>query len=328
MNSKPRYLLAICCLMSMAAATASGTGYQEASSQSDKSQLEAGKELFTREWLPNDKRSFAGDGLGPVHNARSCLACHNQGGVGGAGPRGANSIIVSAFVSFPMMTSSGIPVEDSPNPAVAYQQPDRAKLAEVHPALRTERSFVLYSHGIDKEFDTCQSKFSEVPRRDGVFPEAIQIEKVHVSLISSERNPPSLFGTALIDRIPDSALEAVAREQAASAGPELPQQSYQRTLKSFPIQVSGRILHLKDGRIGRFGWKNSVARSREFVLLACATEIGLEVPGFHRAAPPWNKDYRAPGLDLNEQQAKELVRFVASLPRPGTRKPASPVQES
>jgi CxxC motif-containing protein (DUF1111 family) len=46
-----------------------------------------GKELFTREWLPGDSRSHAGDGLGPLFNARSCVACHHLGGVGGAGPK-------------------------------------------------------------------------------------------------------------------------------------------------------------------------------------------------------------------------------------------------
>src|SRR4051812_10509375 len=50
---------------------------------------EAGRELFEHEWQPNDPLAH-GDGLGPVFNARSCVACHFQGGVGGAGPNGFN----------------------------------------------------------------------------------------------------------------------------------------------------------------------------------------------------------------------------------------------
>src|SRR5262249_34893620 len=46
-----------------------------------------GKELFTREWLPRDPRAHGGDGLGPVFNDSSCVACHNLGGVGGGGPK-------------------------------------------------------------------------------------------------------------------------------------------------------------------------------------------------------------------------------------------------
>src|SRR5687768_11359614 len=50
--------------------------------------VSAGQELFSRTWLPWDSRvTQGGDGLGPMYNASSCGACHNQGGVGGAGTR-------------------------------------------------------------------------------------------------------------------------------------------------------------------------------------------------------------------------------------------------
>ena len=44
-----------------------------------------GRELFERVWVKNDPRSHGGDGLGPVFNGQSCVACHNLGGSGGAG---------------------------------------------------------------------------------------------------------------------------------------------------------------------------------------------------------------------------------------------------
>src|SRR5437764_12720486 len=47
-------------------------------------QKERGQELFIHEWQPNDPLA-GGDGLGPVFNAKSCAACHFQGGAGGAG---------------------------------------------------------------------------------------------------------------------------------------------------------------------------------------------------------------------------------------------------
>src|SRR3954470_7575726 len=49
------------------------------------SDLRAGHALFVHEWQPNDPLSSAGDGLGPGFNARSCGACHFQGGIGGGG---------------------------------------------------------------------------------------------------------------------------------------------------------------------------------------------------------------------------------------------------
>src|SRR5580698_8896054 len=60
-----------------------------------------GKELFKHEWIAGDRRSHAGDGLGPVYNAQSCAACHRQGGIGGAGKNDTNVSLVSVFVGAP-----------------------------------------------------------------------------------------------------------------------------------------------------------------------------------------------------------------------------------
>src|SRR5262249_27820854 len=51
----------------------------------DPRMAEAGKVLFKHQWTPNDPLCNGGDGLGPVFNANSCVACHHQGGDGGAG---------------------------------------------------------------------------------------------------------------------------------------------------------------------------------------------------------------------------------------------------
>ena len=54
-----------------------------------------GRELFNRVWEPNDPRSQAGDGLGPVFNDTSCAACHSQAGLGGGGSIEHNVRVVS-----------------------------------------------------------------------------------------------------------------------------------------------------------------------------------------------------------------------------------------
>ena len=56
----------------------------------------SGREIFLREWIPNDPRSHGGDGLGPVFNESSCVSCHNQGGVGGGGAEAKNVMVISA----------------------------------------------------------------------------------------------------------------------------------------------------------------------------------------------------------------------------------------
>lgn len=61
----------------------------------------------------------------------------------------------------------------------------------------------------------------------------------------SQRNPTALFGLGLIDAIPDAAIEAVAK----------------RETKRTP-ETQGRVSRLKDGRIGRLGWKAQTTNHR------------------------------------------------------------------
>jgi hypothetical protein len=157
-----------------------------------------------------------------------------------------------------------------------------------------------------------------------------EVDGADIVLVPSQRNAPALFGAGMIDRIPDRNLEEVAAEQARSAasfkivknGLEPPGKvHFGHHHTEVPLPLAGRVVHLKDRRIGRFGWKANVATLREFTLQACANELGLEVPGFPKAAPPWDKNYKAPGLDLTAEQCDTLIAFVASLRPPAVRAP-------
>ena len=85
--------LTLCCLASLSLTAAANTGHAaeppkkepSAETRSTASARASGREIFLREWIPNDPRSHGGDGLGPVFNESSCVSCHNQGGVGGGG---------------------------------------------------------------------------------------------------------------------------------------------------------------------------------------------------------------------------------------------------
>ena len=67
-----------------------GGAWGDEPSRPSREQLKLGLDLFTHEWQPNDPICHGGDGLGPVYNETSCVACHGQGGPGGAGPAGMN----------------------------------------------------------------------------------------------------------------------------------------------------------------------------------------------------------------------------------------------
>jgi CxxC motif-containing protein (DUF1111 family) len=120
--------------------------------------------------------------------------------------------------------------------------------------------------------------------------------------IPSQRNATALFGAGLIDAVPDEVLEAAAKQTHAD----------------FP-EISGRVARLKDGKIGRFGWKSQKASLYDFTMTACAVELGLNVPDHPQAGNPQTPDYRPTGFDLDQDECLALVKFLKNLPAPEQR---------
>jgi hypothetical protein len=139
--------------------------------------------------------------------------------------------------------------------------------------------------------------YRNIPRRhdsDGV------LERRGVTLRHTQRSTTALFGAGLIDEIPDAVLHHVAREQGRSGK-----------------HVSGRVPPSNQGKKpGRFGWRGQTATLREFILTACAMEVGLQVPNHAQAIDPLAPSIKQKGLDLNEKQCNQLIEFVAGLPAP------------
>ncbi len=273
-----------------------------------------GRELFTREWAANDPRSRAGDGLGPVFNGRSCLGCHHQGGAGGAAGIDRNIDIVTAaplpdrapatgggpFYSFHMSfggegfqykVSNGAPAKPPKTDPLATIDP--AELALIHPGFRGARSLVLHRFATDPDYPLWRERIPG--KRDGF---AVKI---------SQRNPSPLFGMGAIEAISDETLQNAARRRFAGAP-----------------QIKGRVSHLPDGRVGRFGWKAQTATLAEFILSAAAVEIGLEVPGHHQAGDPRRPDGARQGLDMDQADCDALIDYVRELPPPLAREPSGP----
>ncbi|MEW4567003.1 di-heme oxidoredictase family protein [Tautonia sp. JC769] len=271
--------------------------------------LELGRDLFTHRWMPGDPRSRAGDGLGPVFNAQSCLDCHDRGGTGGAGHSARNIDIASVsgqgrgagtgfFYAFSMNMGPnrfeyriGTPpaaVADANRRGAAAAPPaNLAALEAIHPGFRESPSVVLHRFGTDPEYGDWRA---EVPGQHG--PIAVRV---------TQRNPTALFGVGLIDDLPDAVLEDAARRSRRSKA------------------TRGRLAQAPDGRIGRFGWKGQIATLDEFVRSAAAGELGLDVPGHRQALDPRLPGIGAPGPDLDQGDLDALVAFVRALPRPATR---------
>ena len=320
--------LGVCLL---AAAGRAGTAAGEDAS------IARGKELFAHEWLPADARSRGGDGLGPVYNDTSCVACHNLGAPGGGGAAGKNTDIITAVPKRPA---------DQPGPEPASgpaKRPEPDELVKLHGGFRTARSTLLHRFGTDPDYFGWRfmilrtlgnvdqhevqglragsggidaGRIAMVEMREGKF-NALSARLVRFTLVRSQRNPPALFGAGRIDAIPDRAIEQAADHRD----------------DRFP-EVIGRVGRLKDGRIGRFGWKAQTATLEDSVLSSCAGDLGLEVPGRHQAGLPaafrsqrpagrLKSTDPAPRLDLSAEECAALVAYIRSLPAPTMRLPSA-----
>ena len=311
---------------------------QAAGGEPDDKQVELGRSLFLREWLAGDTRSPRGDGLGPVFNDSSCVACHNSSAPGGAGPNSKNVDILSAsangpqsfemtpvrrepsFLDLAMQSLVGV---DAPNPrtttppAPRPTKIDRAPLVAFHPGFRTANSVVLHRFSTEPGYEAWRSNamgmggfgFGGDPDSEiGVQRMLAQSEQsgavfqnsVGSFLVTrSQRNPTALFGAGLLDSISDDVLVEQARKR----------------FEDHP-EIAGRVSRLKNGKIGKFGWKAQTPSLEDFVLTACAVELGLDVPGHAQGGLPSKPDQSAKGLDLTSDECAALIAYIRNLPRP------------
>jgi CxxC motif-containing protein (DUF1111 family) len=475
-----------------------------------------GKELFHREWIPGDPRSHGGDGLGPVFNDSSCVACHNLGGSGGGGPASKNVDIITAFINparqqqaqFQLMQQQPVvqtlpgmilnvfvnsltqnsraqpahnnagangdfqiseiseisvstvtppadnanaqtaadnntpstpgeaqstpnsapatthgntdPVTNNNTPSAAGNQPpstansapagntsattadhaqptpedklaeikkQKTELGKIHPGFLSARSVVLHRFSTNEKYEAWRMQMLglgqlftqpnlpvESDDTSNSFPAADQLNSAtppvnatvqlqpqqaagqsataqpaaaqptptieiqvtsdvesqqkmqqlktqaqvgqaqglqgqmgNFAFVHSRRNPTALFGVGLIDQIPDQVLIEQAKQE----------------FKDFP-EIQGRVAKMKDGTIGRFGWKDQKASLYEFAMTACAVELGLDVPNHPQAGLPLDPNYKPQGHDLDQPECDALVAYLRNLPAPIQRKSASP----
>jgi CxxC motif-containing protein (DUF1111 family) len=248
---------------------------------------QAGLVLFEHDWEPGDTLS-SGDGLGPVFNERSCVACHFQGGVGGGGDVKHN---VASFEALPA--------------------PGRTEVqgGVVH-AFATSNDFRETAKGLHDFFPIVPGGLRIV---GGCTVETRDFDPVRVQVV----NPTALFGAGWVDRISGKSIVHQGRQRLwQNVGKEL--------LAELNNVPSGRPRVLAGGRIGKFGWKAQFATLEEFVGAACANELGLGNPMMEQARP-WTRASRPKvDADLDSSQFRSLVAFVDTLPRPVEVLPADP----
>jgi CxxC motif-containing protein (DUF1111 family) len=154
-----------------------------------------GAELFAREWLPGDSRASGGDGLGPMFNASSCISCHNQGGVGGGGPKSKNVEILTASV-FQAGHVQNLDVHDpfaEPPPSVVPQS--QVGTNQLIPAVPLPHRIDIDERALRKEQEEQQKRAIEQQRQQR--KESIEaLKRLHPGFSQSRSVVLHRFGTS------------------------------------------------------------------------------------------------------------------------------------
>jgi CxxC motif-containing protein (DUF1111 family) len=248
--------------------------------------------LFSHEWTENDPLSGGGDGVGPVFNAKSCVACHFQGGTGGGGTNDKN---VQAFEVMPTRLDG-----------------------EMHAG-------VVHAAATRSEFQETAARVKELYP---IVPQAVQIIGGCTVTVAdfdpvafASINTPALFGAGEIDGISGWAIRNNKLGQRFGAiGKELS--------GDFSTTPTGRVRVLPDGRVGKFGWKAQFATLEEFVATACAVELGLSNSIRKQDLPREHRPDDAAALDMTSRQLDGLVAFCSLLDTPERVLPDDPQQRS
>ena len=268
-----------------------------------------GKMLFEKNWTPRNPQ-LGNDGLGPLFNGSSCVACHHQGGIGGGGDARFNS----KTVGIDRMKISGKNVtNDMVKKAISDFHP-----GFIGPTGSILNTFSISHHGGSKVFQQSRKSFlksipavfsehggpvsaDEVRQANAtpiLYAGNLGNRKVSIRARLYQRNTPAMFGAGLIDQIPGK--DIVALVKAQEKHPE----------------ISGRPATLSDGEFGRFGWRGNIPSLLDFCDQACANELGLETKRLPQPIDPTIPAYRNHSADISDSQIKAMAAFVASLPAP------------
>ncbi len=256
-------------------------------------------------WAGPEKLGKKGDGLGPMFNDVSCVACHEQGGGGGAGENSHNVELLN------------VDLRSSPLIRARMQMLEQAHT--VHPTLsRTKSSMVLHHFGFgsgDEELEYQKFRFQLREQvLEGTTKKA-DPTVVQARFEVAERNTPALWGLGEIEQI------RIRQGNRLRVMLAVWQRQNGRG-------VSGRLPRTVASEQGWYGWRGQVGDLQQFVESACATELGLDVPQQVQPENPLHPSAsrnRSGELDLTRQQILALTAFVAKLPRPVQFVPSDPV---
>ena len=211
-----------------------------------------GNAFFNSPWIVAPATAGARDGLGPLFNARSCDACHNNDGRGRPPEGGERPISLVIQFATPTPGPNDEPGADprygvNLNPfaigGVPAEGTVRIHQREIHGTFADGEAFVLLA----PEYEFHELAYGDLHDGTGFSP----------------RVAPSVFGAGLLEAIPEDQIVALADPDDADDD-----------------GISGRPNRVWNHRtqqvvLGRFGWKANQPDIAHQTAAAFSSEIGM-----------------------------------------------------
>lgn len=248
-----------------------------------KPMFHAGKALARQPWVKAPTVTSARDGLGPIYNARTCMACHIKGGKG----RISNSpeSLISEALSMSALIRVSIPGKNQTTGVVPHpyygDQIQTQSISLAHQLRHSHSDNTLeqnLEHNVAPEA-FAKISWSEVPFS---YPDGskIVLRKPTIKLNNLAYGPmgkdtqlslrvaPSIHGMGLIELISQSDIDALSDENDRDSN-----------------GISGRVnqvwdTQLNQTRPGRFGLKSNKPTLTMTVAAAFANDLGISNPLF------------------------------------------------
>ncbi|MEL6413996.1 MAG: di-heme oxidoredictase family protein [Pseudomonadota bacterium] len=225
-----------------------------------------GEALFDKLWVSSPSSTLASDGLGPLFNARSCAACHINGGRGHPPAAYEND-----HTSFVVRLARG-PASDD----------EKASLRELHRLVLPDEVYGAQLqdravHGLNRE-GSVKVSYIETPftfpdgtvtmlRRPNYTVTSLAYGEIGSSTTISPRIAPPMIGLGLIDAIHQSDILSLADPYDVDGD-----------------GISGKpsLVRNEGGEIdlGRFGWKAEQPDLKSQTASAFAFDIGISTTRF------------------------------------------------
>lgn len=289
-------------------------------------QFHAGKALANQPWIKAPTGTDARDGLGPVYNARTCLACHVNGGRGRV-PDTSDEPIFAAIVRVSVPGEADPAIGSKPDvvygeqfqgQSVALSHQLRGRITPKDPATNPEappeaRIFIDWDEHIftyaDGETVTLRSPNTRI--------DELGYGSLTDNMLLSLRAAPAIAGMGLLEAIDQADINALSDEHDRDGD-----------------GISGRVNLVWDFERekvvpGRFGWKANRANLRITTAGAFQGDVGITNPVFPdqpcteeqprcQRTPSGNN---AQGFELPEHLLELTVGFVRNIGVPEGRPP-------